>query len=248
MNWYRRYNKTASKKVKIASMDVYVKDYIPPKSYETIGDMSWYLSEEIWKVVQKLLTEEEIQYFRDNKPGEWFTGDGDDFFNRTGVMNFYINGLPLDRINKILSAVRYYLSEIDVESGVPSAPEQSGTYKSQVIRIPILKNENKLPDNTAPQLNMSNTNAIQIFEGVLNFKMEDYTGCFDAWQVISRIDRLIPRQISEFERETNDTQEEGKPRHIDIGIDSAYINDKVQRIREIAQWATDNNYQKICVG
>jgi hypothetical protein len=53
--------------------------------------------------------------------------------------------------------------------------EPSGVYKSQVIRIPVVKNDVK-PLHRPPELNMANRNAFHIFKNVLQFDPDDESG------------------------------------------------------------------------
>jgi hypothetical protein len=64
-----------------------------------------------------------------------FSPDGNDAFNRTGIINFYTNGISDSSVNMILAAVRYYLGDLGVRIGDPKPETYEDKLRSEFDRI-----------------------------------------------------------------------------------------------------------------
>jgi hypothetical protein len=228
--------------IKTATMDVMVSGFDYPQKREDLLDLSHVVEHNLREELKNIIGEDNYKNFIKEKAHYFLTPDGDDEFNRTGIMNLYTRGIPERYLPTICSLIKYLLTDIDgVIVGDISKIEPSGMLDSDVIRIEIKENNYSPIKNVPPELNMANRNAHTIMQ-LLNFSMSGAGGCFDAWQVISRIDRLIDSQKEEFVIEP---RSEGN--YYEGGIDIQYIEDRVEKLRDIAQWAIDNGYKKICV-
>ena len=115
-------------------------------------------------------------------------------------------------------------------------------YRINIVLYPQQKK------NEPPKLNMANGNAVQIFEGILNFPRDEWGFSMDAWQLLSRIDKIIDPQLEEFTTEDSEEVGEQGAKVYHQGKDITYFKYRLEQIREIAQWAINNGYQKIYVG
>jgi hypothetical protein len=233
--------------IKLASVNVSVKDFNYPEELYDLGSVTYKLMQTLWTQLQSILNGAEFNYFSDNRIGEYIAPDGEDFFKPTGTINLYLSGLPKEKLPNIIAALKFLMKEINIEPGAVSGIENSGAYSSQVVRIEAVKNDNKETQDGPPEINMSNSNASEVL-GALNYRMEDGSICIDAWEIIRRIDNTIPQTIDEYVRPPTDEKSEGGARVIDMGTNAEYIKEKMDRIKDIAQWAVDNNYRQICIG
>lgn len=140
----------------------------------TVEDIGFDLGRSVlWPTLEKQLGEDEKEKFRKEGNGaETLTSDGDDHFNPTGILNFYIGGIPERFISKLLKGFQERLETLGIEYGAPRGPEQSKMFKSQVIRIPITKNPNAEHEKV-PELNMANRNYQVLFHKILGLVGDD---------------------------------------------------------------------------
>ena len=126
---------------------------------------------ELLRILDKVYWEmppDQQAYFKKNRVMELFAPDGDGYDKPTGIINFYTSGFTKESILKLLRLALPKLKSLGLTVGKISRPEQSGTWKSQVIRIPIVKNNNTY--GGPPELNLANRNAYHVFKNILGFK------------------------------------------------------------------------------
>jgi hypothetical protein len=119
------------------------------------------------------LPPDQQQYWRKNGLSyhDMLAPDGHSHFDQpTGVINFYIAGLTSQSQTKILRNIFAELRKLGIKWG-KIVKEQSKMFKSPVVRIPIVSNNQKY--SGPPELNMSNSNAYHIFHNVLGFEPAD---------------------------------------------------------------------------
>lgn len=110
----------------------------------------------------------------------------------------------------------------------------------RVIRFKVSINPNKNAKPRPPTLNMSNENAYAILQ-LLNYNPERNPS-IPAYEIIMKINLALPRTIQEFTRET--TQENN---WINMGLSLEQIQERLQKLKEIAEWTIDNGYQNITI-
>jgi hypothetical protein len=228
------------KLIKIATMDLCIEGYTQPEEMENILDAAFFLKRQL---LYKVLDDKDIaEYAKTNMAPHCLDVDGDSEFDGTqGILNFYTYQFPEHKLKTALQALKYFAGEINSTIHNITGPERQGQ-KNEVYRIHIKMKPMK--QEGPPRINMANGNAYTIFEGILNFRIGEP---MDAWQVISRIDKVFDAQLQEFERPYSKIEEEGKATMIDFGVDITYFKRRLQEIKEFAQWAVDNNYQKLFV-
>jgi len=163
------------------------------------------------------------------------------------------------------AAVKYFLDELGVKYGSFSYetfgdylnaqdpedleyldPEQVEKMQAmaaepRVARIPILQLPQPAPEGTRPpDLNMSNANARDVFEGLLNFAGAMDGAPMDAWQILQNSDNLIQSQKQQFVKEP---QQEGN--FYEQGRPMEYIDRRLEDVRRVAQWAVDNGFTQL---
>ena len=232
------------------SMDVMVSDYTYPEKIGTLGDISHYLERRLYPLIEKF-SSEEMDNWKKNRPMELVTSDGDsDYFGESGTLNFYTNGIPEEKIDNFIAAIKYNLDESKIkygsfkkESHLPSS-EFSGT---RVVRIPILQSLKKHEDQP-PELNLANANAYLIFSDLLGYKGQDGFYSVPARDVIVRIDSYLKKiDIQRVAREPSVEKGEKGATLIDAGYSEEQIERKLDQIRKIAKWAIDHDYENLHV-
>jgi len=228
------------------SMNVMVSDYTYPEKVDTLGDIGYYLTKRLHPLIEKL-SPEEMDNWKKNRPMELVASDGDsDYFGKSGVLNFYTNGIPKGKIDNFLEAIKYYLDEAKIKYG-SLVSDTSQLYGTQVIRITILQSFVKHKDQP-PELNLSNANARLVFGDLLGY--EDLDSLYDvpARDVIVRIDSYLKEfDIQRVTREPNVERSEGGATFIDAGYSEEQIKMRLDQIRKIAHWAIDHDHENLHV-
>ena len=222
----------------------------PDNLQDLLGISHAYMRKVINPIFFKLSQEDQL-YFRENRKAmDFFTPDGGDEFNATGVINFYTTGFNSDTVDKILKGVKYYASELNIVLGNISKPEQSKIYpSSQVIRISVIKNNNF---EKIPEVQLSHASARLIFGRVL--QLPD----FEEGYRVSAIDLLTA--IKNIETKDNQDDEflyrysrpssvdsDGGATMIDGGIDPKYIRNVLRRLDELCNYAIANDIKDIVI-
>ena len=253
------------------SMNVHISgaDY---ERLDTLGNLSWKLMAPVWKFLETL-PKDQLAYYMKNRMPEPLTPDGDDYFKPTGTLNFYTSGFTKQALTGTLKIIFDGLKKLGIKYGNVKT-EQSGAYKSQVMRIPILANPHHGAYKGPPELNMSNINAYHIFHNVLQYEGEnDFS--MEAKELMQRIETLahdqgwIEKNIikpedsdwPEAERDENDPDENphlgigkqlgnklGGARMIMGGLNADDIRIRLREIWKVAKWAVDHGYNKLSVG
>jgi hypothetical protein len=172
-------------------MDVSVADFKSGRRLDNLNDLSWYLLDTCVKPIFSTLPPDQLDYFKKNSVPyhDMITPDGGYYIQGegpTGIINFYISGFTSQALQKILRSIFIELRKLKIKWG-NVRKEQSGVYKSQVIRIPIVKNMNTYEG--PPEMHMSNVNAYHIFHNLLQYEGE-YEFSMDAEELIQRINSL----------------------------------------------------------
>ena len=263
--WLEDYDKILLKE----SMNLYVKDANYEK-LETLGDLSWKLMNPVWKYIEKLPPDQRV-YFEKNKSAEVLTPDGDGYFKPLGILNLYTAGLIRSALTDVLKIIFAGLKKLGITYGKVKT-EQSAMYKSQVMRIPILKNPHVGAYKGPPELNFSNVNAYQIFNNVLQYPGE-HEFHMKAKELMERIESLthdkgwidknkIHPTDSDWPKSEYDQQnvenphldivnqlgkQLGGPRMIGGGLSGDDIRMRIGLIWNVAKWAVEHRHEDLYV-
>jgi hypothetical protein len=230
--------------IKLASMDMGIDGYTPPREMNHILDATFFFRD---KLFYDVLNEQERRRYSEtgNGPHMLDIDGGSDYSSKEGTINFYSYQFP--QKTKAIQAIKYFAQEINAEIISVTGPEREGQ-KNEVYRVNIIMYPQQ-PKDEPPRINMANGNARDIFSGLLNFSDGgDWGYSMDAWQLVTRIDKIVEAQIEEHTREPSITKEEGKATFIGVGTTNEYLKRRLKEIRAFAQWAIDHGYTKIYVG
>jgi len=251
------------------SMNLYVQgaNY---ERLETLGNLSWKLMEPVWRYVEKLPPDQRA-YFDKNRSAEVLTPDGDGYFKPLGILNLYTAGLVRSALTDVLKIIFAGLKKLSITYGKVKT-EQSAMYKSQVMRIPILKNPHVGAYKGPPELNFSNVNAYQIFHNVLQYPGE-HEFHMKAKELMERIESLthdkswidknkihptdsvfrsLPFDDDEMENPHLDIinqlgRQLGGPRMIGGGLSGDDIRMRIGLIWNVAKWAVEHGHEDLYV-
>jgi hypothetical protein len=276
-SWIRR-NCRFAKRQKLASVSLYVQDHSAPKEAKDIHSLSWDIAEKLFPVMQNKLPPEVFAQWRQNSGSDFFTIDGFETQATEGLLNFYVPYLKMEHIQKLLPTIFYYAQEFGSKMGQPiyeTFGQKLQTLKEQddadqlahmserfkgrenelrVVRFPvkILPKENA---DEPPDLNFSNMNFTFLFQDVLNFPLSNMEPPWsfmaaDLLMKISTARSMIQSRIQEENQERDQmmTKEKGKVNVIVSPVDEEYVDNALDRIASIAQWALNHNYFSIEAG
>lgn len=225
-----------------------------PNIFSNLLELSFILQKAIYKPLQNMSDFEKERFQKERAP-DLITPDGLDSFNTTGTINFYVAGLSIDVIKQVVSIINKRLNELGVEFS--TRHDDSKMYDSKVIRYDISSTSTDGNESQkAPEINYSNANAIKVLKFLGYDEIaEDYGGSINAKELIFRINNLKksaqdysrPKYDSDMEKFRNPDQERKGAHVIDPGLSAEDIESRVSRLREMAEWAIKNGYNKISV-
>lgn len=258
------------------SMTVSVKGMEYDRNMGDMNDVCNALLDNVLSPILRKLPQDQQDYFKKNGVPFYDTivMDGDFYQSKrqdVGTINFYISGLIESTKQQVLNGILEYLKKLNIEWSTPKV-EQSGVYKSQVIRIPVIKNPNK--SERAPEMNLSNINSYQIFHNLLQYEGE-HSFSMTAKDLVERIHTVLkhdPEWVkqhvinptdSNWPKAERDDQEIENP-HMDImkqfgdemggarmmsgGLSEDRIFERLHQLLSLAQWALRNGHSEIVVG
>lgn len=201
----------------------------------TIMDISFELSNKVLSPILHTFTPEELDYFKKNGRGyETITIDGYNVDAETGILNFYIVGIPPKYIPTILNSIKSHLDNLGIEVGEISDPEQSNMFKSKVIRIPIISNAASKMEKI-PELNLANRNFSVLFHNILGIVGED------EYTVNTSVNELHKKIASFITGTDADQMKKLQPYTIDPGkftVDPQLPGD---------EWKQQSLHDKVCL-
>ena len=227
------------------------KDYEQQDLQDLLGICQLYMQKVINPIFVKL-SDQDQKYFRDNREAmDFFTPDGGDEFKSTGVINFYTLGFKPETVKKILAGVKYFASEseMNIVIGSISEPEQSNIYStSPVIRIVIKQNNNLDNFQKVPEVQLSDLSSNLIYGRLL--ALPD----FEEGYTIAAIDLLNSIKSVENKDQQDDEflYRYSSPTSVDAnmttgGITPEYLRRTLGRLKELCNYAIDNNIKDIVI-
>jgi hypothetical protein len=227
------------------------KDYEQQDLQDLLGICQLYMQKVINPIFVNL-SDQDQKYFRDNRKAmDFFTPDGGHEFKSTGVINFYTLGFKPETVKTILAGVKYFASEseMNIVIGSISEPEQSNIYPtSPVIRIVIKQNNNLDNFQNVPEVQLSDLSSNLIYGRLLalpDFK-EGYTiAAMDLLNSIESVEKK-DKQDEEF------LYRYSSPTSVDAnmttgGITPEYLRRTLGRLKELCNYAIDNNIKDIVI-
>ena len=230
------------------SMDIRIKDAHYESPMKTVGDLAWHLMTKLSKVIESMKPEQVEDYYKSKAP-ELVYVDGpvsgeDSYFTNNGTINIYLKGIPTEYHQKIKDAALYFIKDANVDYGTVIT-NTSNAYGGDTIRIKI----NKMPESDAnpPELNMSNGNTDHIFSKVLNLDQYNVGNGYliPARELLIKIDNYNDELADMDARPSVTTTGSGGATMMSFGLDANQINQRLGKIRDIAMWAIENDYDTI---
>lgn len=222
------------------------------RDLENMLGLSFKLSHKIIYNVINKLPNDKIEYFRNNRNIEFIAVDNGAEFKPIGTFNLYTSGLDNDTIKKVIAAFKYYASELNLTLGDIRGPEKSNMFKSEVYRIPILKNGNiEKKKIHPPEVQMSSRNARVIFRDVLNYSNFDEGYSFAAIDLLKKIEEVLKKAADDEEflyRYSSPQSIDKEPNRATIisgEISPEYIMMRLNEIKELCQYAIDKGYREV---
>ena len=225
------------------------KDYDQEDLQDLLGICQLYMRKVIDPIFFKL-SQQDQKYFRDNRKAmDFFTPDGGDEFKSTGVINFYTLGFKPETVKKILDGVKYFASDMNIVIGSISEPEQSKIYStSPVIRIVITQNNNLDNFERVPEVQLSELSSKLIYGRLLalpDFE-EGYTiAAIDLLKAIESVEKKDQHDDEFLYRYSNPTSVDANM--ITGGITPEYLRRTLGRLKELCNYAIDNDIKDIVI-
>lgn len=222
------------------------------RDLENMLGLSFKLSHKIIYNVINKLPDDKVEYFRNNRSMDFIAVDDGAEFKPVGTFNVYTSGLDLDTIKKVVEAFKYYASELDLTLGSIRGPEKSKMFKSEVIRIPVLKNGNVEKKKAhPPEVQLSNRNARLIFSRVLGYSNFDEGYSFAAVDLLKKVEEVLKKAADDeeflyrYSSPQNIDQQPGRATIITGEISPEYILMRLNEIKELCQYAIDNGNREV---
>lgn len=216
--------------------------------------LSFKLTNKIVYNVLNKLPEDKIKHFSSNRTLEFISVDGGDEFKPTGTFNFYTSGLDDDTIKKVVDAIKYYAGELNLKLGTIRGPEKSNMFKSNVVRIPVLKNLNvEKKEIDAPEVNLSNRNAYLIFGRLLGYSDFEEGYSIAAIDLLKKVEDVLKKAeedeeyLYRYAKPQNIDKEPGKATIVTGEITPEYLLMRLNEIKDICQYAIDNGHTQISI-
>lgn len=230
-------------------------------SYENVGSISSYLSFKFFRYVEKnkpffykYLSDKAKNSSYPNRIE--FDADGDDYFEKTGIVNVYTNGIVSDHFYKdFMEALKHATDAASKYVTFGSFKSESskndegkrqsvdGGSKAFVIRVPVVKNDNdNFDDADAPELNISNTNARALLS-ILGLDDEELGGSVDYKDIprlMMKIRNIQNAKVDSAVRQASDTADDPEAqgaRIIDFGLSNAQIRAYLDRLLPVLDYA-----------
>ena len=226
---------------------VYVKGAEEYPDLTTILNIIFAISRKALKPLENLTAEEKSVFDKQRMP-EILSPDGNDFDKPTGIINFYVAGIPENRIKEILENVREQLDNLNVVYGTFKV-DKSKMLKSNVIRIPILKNDNKYQG--PPEMNVSNFSARILFHDMLGFEDQGQYYSMPIDQLEKSLaewnDLSDEEMMQKLEKHTSPAsiEKDGGATIISGGWDYDRLYNYISQLNDIVKWAKDHGYKYI---
>lgn len=204
------------------------------------------------------MTPEEREHFSANRPAEILSPDGNDFDKPTGIINFYIGGIPKRFLKPMLEAMRDQCDTFGIQLG-PMKADKSGimVYRGtqepmDVIRIPVISNPNADADQI-PELNISQHSARILFDQLLGIhetqpqyysvSVEELEQRLAKWMNMS--DEEMMQTLKLYTEPTQIEKGGGHATMIMGGYDEERLYSMLSRLIELVKWAKAKGYKNI---
>lgn len=227
------------------SMSVYVQGHDYQSEVRDLDDVADQIKAKVVYPMWSRITPEEQDAVKKggSTSHQTIVTDGSYISDGNLVINFYTAGWSDESIKRITDGIKYFLDEMKVKYG-PFKQERSGMYKSNVIRIPVLKFDTT--KNTPPLMNLANANAYLIFKELLGLEGDGSSFQVSPSDLLMRI-AVAENKIDLAVRAPEVEREPGKATIYSGGYDAEQIADRLKTLEQIAQWAIDNHYDSIYV-
>jgi hypothetical protein len=208
--------------------------YIPELSGEikNIHDMGWTLNSKLYYFMQK------NNITGTTHPQEQVTMDGDQDTDATeGVINFYQQNISFEDAQRCVKFLSYYIGE---EAELLNRPyvEKSGLMDGDVWRFKV-----RIPKrDSPPRLHFSNANAMRIIKDVLGYPDNDYSYSFDPRELLMKIEQI---EDNDFVIQKNTREDEQEGNMYSFGLSKDRIKEILNALKELCEWAIENNYSTI---
>lgn len=192
-------------------------------------------------IKRKKMSQEEYEYFLNNKSFEFITLDGYDIDSKKGNINLYTQAIPSQIIADLVSFIKYYIDEFNAELTGEPYQEKSTSRDSDVIRFPIkIKQEVENP----PELNLANATAYALINDILNYPsdtLQNYEP-LNARELLMKIETI---EDNDYILDKGVRPEERDGNMIDVGLSKDRIKRLLDALKNLAEYAVQNHYTYI---
>lgn len=217
---------------------------------DTIHDIIWAINYKAFQPLSNLSGQEKRDFEHIRMP-EIFAPDGNDFDKPTGTINFYIRGIPPHAVEEVLKLTKEQLDNLGIEYG-RFKPELNRAPKSDVIRIPILKNP-WVNAERPPELNMSNRNYHILFHDVLNLVQgeEQWGGSLPIETIEQAIQPLVTGSDIEQMQALQSYSfgaTQSAPNFYESGLSVEQLSRYINALKQMIDWAKAKGYKSLSWG
>jgi hypothetical protein len=227
------------------SMDVYIKGYDYQNQLDTLSDIKYYIQRHATQYLIELIGEEKLEEYRTYNFFEYDGGSSP--YDDRGIINFYIWDMPEELVKHTFMYIQKLMKEKDILI-MPRPIEPSNSMKSKVLRMEVHPQKIKNEEDFAPEINMSNANAFYFFTEVLKYSTKEFQyGEFKVKDLMTRIEFAMNNMDLADYQDKPEVSKTGNITHYKMGYDQKAVNDRLNLMKELCQYAIKNNYDTIMV-
>jgi len=168
------------------------------------------------------------------------------FDEPTGTINFYLTDERVDKAfvdSLIHDYNEYKFPSIEIKVG---DQEKSGVSDFDVVRLHVTKNDT-FDLEELPSINLVNTNAAMLLNLLqangVNVDPNEFSGVINVDELKAALNRIEQEeyQLPAYTRDTEISEEPGKAKLHDFGVDVSRIKRYLDGLKIIAQYIDNNN-------
>lgn len=222
------------------SISFYVDGYDYQSRPQNILDVKFLVWHKVSNELLKKMNQFQVaRYKEDGLYGEQVTPDGGDAFETTGVMNFYLSGIPEELWNFVIDSTIRVLQAYNIDFQKPYIEE------NRVIRFPMTIHV----EDIAPEMNLANSNARKLMNDILGYQDFEYSGVYPASDILMRISTAEKKLAGSDMRDKYGMTKPDLRTNIYVGeIGKEDILRYLKALKELAEYAIKNGNGKISIG
>lgn len=201
--------------------------------------LTFFVSNDVLGKLFEAMTPEERQFWQRERAPEVISPDGIEVFTKSGVLNFYLKGVP-ERLYKLLE---WHLTDKLHDAEIPygkSFFDKSKMFGCDTLRVPITQ----IPEvDSAPVMVITASSANLLMESLGFSSLFNGYG-YDNVPVADLITRASEVDFNDYCTSMGDS---GGTRVMESVFETDSLNDLCDGLVTLAKWALDHGYDSLTI-